>query len=168
MQILRQSWRSNYCAVYSTAMMLSIAQRVSLSREAAWRLFGLTREARGRYRGASLADVRRVLASRLRSPDVRWSAYQRFGSRAFTAQLLRQLRAGATLLSFDAISNTGVRGLHVVVITGMNDQVLECMDPLGSGKRCPNVSIDAGTGRVHGAGYAVDITRRGWLLRRPS
>lgn len=164
--LLRQSWRSNYCAVYSTAMFLAVVKGAAgVSRNDAWRLFDLDRHHRRDYRGASLHQVRRVAVEQLRPEFMRWFSYSRFDADAVVARARKQLDHATTLLSFDAISQSAQRGQHVVVLRACTDRTFECLDPLGRHRnRSTNVKICRRTGNVDGAAYRVDIDALTWLL----
>jgi hypothetical protein len=163
--VLRQSWTSNYCGVYSTAMLLRAFGHGDFSRPRARRLFGIAERSRGRYPGSSLREVRAVLAKSLSPLRPRWQAYARVDGEAFRRSVARQLSASAaTLVSFDAISSSCVRALHIVLLVGSNADAIECIDPLGRDRGdSANVVIDS-SGYVHGAPYRVDVSRPTWLL----
>jgi hypothetical protein len=163
---LLQSWRSNYCAVYATAMLLSRLGVKIRRREEAWSLFGLTRTQRHNYAGTSLRKVREIIAEQSGVIAPRWTNYWRLDSRRLISAMVREVALGPTLLSFDGVSLRGVRGSHIVVAVSESGSKVEVMDPLGRQTTGgPNVSIDLRSGKVCGAAYRILVKRGAWLLR---
>lgn len=166
----RQSWRSNYCGVYATAMLLTHLGEPVNSREGAKRLFGLQRTNRIHYKGASLREMFIVLKTTAMFGHLRWTLYARMTSYRFILGVLGQVRHGPTLLSFDAVSKSGIRASHVVVVTDyLESGSLCCVDPLAPtappGPLSGNVVLSPRTGIVTGSGYRADPVSKTWLLQ---
>jgi hypothetical protein len=161
---LRQSWRSNYCAVYAACMLLAEREGWHATRARAWRLFGLTRTLRKHYAGTPLDELRRRLAGGF--PRLRWQWFRDLSGLRFLKSIRRQLAFGPTIVVLEAEAADGRIAHHATLLVGCERFSLRCRDPLGGRRvlRGGNVTIDRITGAVMGASYSVKIRGRSWLL----
>ena len=128
-----QSFRSNYCGVYSTGMLLSLLG-LTTNRHQALGLFKLKRN-NPDYPGASHVDIGTVFASAARVEYWRWEYHPGFDFQAVSQSLSRHLQISGrpTLLSFGAIHKDGQgKCTHVAVAIRATDNMIELLDPLAS------------------------------------
>jgi hypothetical protein len=172
LQFIGQSTRSNYCAVYSTGMLLSMLG-MPITRPRLLRLFDLTRT-NPRYLGASHADIGIVFAREVHLERWRWVCWPAFDFDAISESLRWQLRRTGcpTLLSFGIIhKNRRWRARHVAVVRAAADRVIELLDPLGrkphincSANVLLRLSPDSQNIRVIGNSYYLDTRQRVGVL----
>lgn len=125
---IRQSIRSDYCAVYATAMFLSLLG-CPTSRKQALRMFGARRGMT--WPGASQADILTVIRQRLPGFSARWRrsagsssgllrAFERAAGRGLPALVAAQCRH----------RSSGVECGHAFLLTGSSGGRLLLLDPL--------------------------------------
>ena len=130
---IKQSWRSNYCGVYSAAMLLSLLG-VTTSRFKALALFDLKRS-NPDYLGAHHLEIRSVFSREARVSCSSWRYHKRFNFALVSQLLQRHFRNNGcpTLLSFGAIhKNADSKCMHVAVVVAATDHLIELLDPLGT------------------------------------
>lgn len=125
---LGQSILSDYCAVYATGMLLSIAGRRTDRRDAR-RLFGARS---GTWEGASHADIRAVLVSQLPGLTSRWVHVRAPDLLTVCGAFGRALERGAAALATAHCTHRRHRITcgHAFLITGITGQTIEVLDPL--------------------------------------
>jgi hypothetical protein len=169
---LRQSFRSNYCAVYSTGMLLSLLG-IPTTRAEALSLFDL-RRSNPTYVGASHLEIGKALARLALIKHWRWESQKRFEFAVVLRSVRAQLDSNPqpTLLSFGAIHKNGRwRCLHVVVVTRVTEEVIEGIDPLGPTPAGNNGNVwfkrgDSPTQiRVIGNSYSINPSSQTSVLR---
>jgi hypothetical protein len=170
---IRQSSRSNYCGVYSTAMLLSLLGRPT-TRSRALALFKLHQN-NPDYTGAAHSDMKRVVAAETPAGSWRWNSYRGFNLVSISRSLRTDFRKTLlpALLSFGIIHKNGkFRCGHVVVATRTSGNVIEVLDPLASAPKSlgrANVWLqkaDASSRvRVIGNSYKVDHESDAAILR---
>jgi hypothetical protein len=159
-----QSTRSNYCAVYSTGMLLSLMGR-RVTRQYALRLFDLKRS-NPEYAGASHFDIGRIFARELPVTAWCWDYHEVFDF-ALASKLIRrhlQKTGCPTLISFRIVHKKRKwKAKHVAVATGATENLIQLLDPLaGKPRGCSRANVwlqkEAGlkTIRVVGGSYGVD------------
>jgi len=142
---LRQSVRSDYCGVYSTAMLLSRLGH-PLSRAAALRLFDLPQKDRD-YNGVNLDGIAIAVKHATKLRHIRWLFRRRFHFATVVALVRRHIGATRqpTLLWFGAVHRrSGAPARHIALVVRVNRDTLYLLDPLGRpppSRRPFNVSI---------------------------
>jgi hypothetical protein len=170
---IRQSFRSNYCGVYATGMLLSLLGETT-TRRRVLDLFGLKRS-NADYHGTTHADIAGIFACRANAKWSCWDFYDRFDFALVAKCLNRQLEASGspTLLSFGAIhKNQEWQCMHVAVVLRATQKVIEMLDPLGNKLDiCTNVNVwllapDSGRSiEVIGASYSINDRSQTAILR---
>jgi hypothetical protein len=160
-----QSLHSDYCAVYATAMALSLVGHPT-GRRQAMALFG----ARPGWPGASHAQISTALRRRMGRFDGRWRHVLGGDAQAAAARLRRcAAQAGAILVTAYCRHRTLdlVCG-HAFVLTGRDRDGVWILDPLagppGDGARCnAQIPLDQSVGdrmlRVRGSAWDVCLDR---------
>ena len=159
---IRQSWRSNYCAVYSAGMLLSLLGYPT-TRKQALRLFGLKASNNG-YDGTTHQLISTVISSAADVGHCRWKYCRQFSFYS----VLRTLRyhfthtPQPTLISFGVVHKNGIwRSRHTALVVGITNGAIELLDPLANPPRkndTSNVSL-----RPHkpifviGNSYTIDV-----------
>lgn len=130
LHFFRQSYRSNYCAVYSTGMLLQLLGWNG-NRRQLMALFGLRRYER-RYKGTHLRIVSKIVAGAAKIARPRWVGMRCLKGRVLRRVLVRHfsVNGAACLLSFSA-RHLGISCRHVVVVTGIDAERVYLLDPLG-------------------------------------
>ena len=155
---MRQTVRSNYCGVYSTAMLLSYFGE-SVNRASAIRMF-FDIGVRSLKNGVTHGDIASVVLRHVRS--ARWRYFPTGLSRRASRFLKEHLNAvGPTVLTFGAVHYKGrLRARHAAVVLEYEADHLTLMDPLGkSHANCGNVRIRGTPGELvlaSGAPYFAD------------
>jgi hypothetical protein len=121
---LRQSMRSNYCGVYSCAMLLArLGYRIDRCK--AFSLFGLPARPRA-YEGASLSEIAATFTAATGNV-AKWRMIDTFSYTRLTRLVKNR---APTLLAFGA-RYARFRCVHVVLAVGVGGEGLELVDPLG-------------------------------------
>jgi hypothetical protein len=179
-KFIGQSFRSNYCGVYATGMLLSLLG-FPTTRENALDLFKLKRSNRD-YRGASHEEIADVLCHRVaKFGFLHWQYYRRFDFASLAASLVMQLKVNhrPTLLSFGAIHQNGEwKCTHAAVVIDVKENRIELLDPLAKPPLVSsgaNVCIYAASPQlvsVIGSSYSIDLKSEAavllWTERRAS
>jgi len=169
---LKQSVRSNYCAVYSTGMLLSLLG-IPTTRAQALSLFALSR-CNPTYGGASQPEIGNAFARLARVRHWRWESQKRFNFALLSQSVRAQFRSNPqpTLLSFGAIHRNGKwRCLHVVVALSVTEDFIETLDPLGPTPPGPHGNVWFKRGHsssqieVIGNSYRLDPASQTAVLR---
>lgn len=170
---LGQSSRSNYCAVYSTGMLLSLLG-LATTRSAALRLFDL-RRSNPDYSGATHFEIAHAFRSAASIKRCRWDYHKIFRFASVSKSLSAQLRdyGYPTLLTFGAIHKNGTwRCTHVVVAVAATERFIDVLDPLGKKPQelsTGNVRLQVARApaeiSVIGNSYTVDVTTEAFVLR---
>lgn len=131
---LRQSFRSDYCGVYATAMLVA-ALGSPVSRSKALQLFGLYgRRERAGFDGTSHEQMREVLLSETGVRRAEWTLDTEFSfNRVCEALRTHVLRAHCpTIITFGAIHRRlGVSCCHAALVTHFDESRIRLLDPLG-------------------------------------
>lgn len=130
---IKQSFRSNYCGVYSTGMLLSLLG-IPITRADVLTLFELE-TCNPDYRGATHVEMGTVFATVTKVRSWRWECHKRFDFALVSKSLRAQLQSNdcPTLLSFGAIHKNGKwRCTHGVVAINATHEFIEILDPLGT------------------------------------
>lgn len=126
---IRQSIRSDYCAVYATAMYLSLLG-CQTDRRQALHLFGAKRGAP--WRGATHIDMLAVIRRCLPDYNARWLRTARSSSavrRSFQAIAARG--SPALVTAYCRHRSSGVECGHAFLVTGFQEDRFLLLDPLG-------------------------------------
>ena len=170
---LRQSFRSNYCGVYSAGMLLSQLGLLT-TRHEALRLFNLKRS-NPDYPGSSLEAIATAFTTATDISDVHWEYQRTFDFYRISKSVLTHFQntAAPTLISFGAIHKNGKwKCLHVAVVLRASDNRIDLLDPLGQPQfnRGSNVQFVRNDHRgrsvnVIGSSYRIDRQRLTAVLR---
>lgn len=126
---IRQSIRSDYCAIYSVGMCLTIAGHPT-NRQQAMAMFDARR---GKWAGASQAQIRNVLAARIVDLRSKWQRFSSTNQNSIHGALRRALRPGrmALVTAYCKHRTLGITCGHVFLATGIrSDGSIEILDPL--------------------------------------
>ena len=126
---IRQSLRSDYCAVYSVGMCLTIAGHPT-NRKEALLMFGAQP---GKWNGASQAQIRSVLAARIVNLSGKWQRLASANREGVHRALRRSLNADCTAVvtAYCKHRALGITCGHVFLATGIgSDGSIELLDPL--------------------------------------
>lgn len=163
---LRQSLRSDYCAVYASGMLLSLLGVVT-DRQRARQLFGVRP---GGWRGSSHRQIRQVLCDGVPGAAFHWR-HSRPGREGICALLRTAAAAGppALVTAYCRHPRLEVSCGHAFLLTGARAGTLLLLDPLGrppaAGERF-NACLDTAARAdpdllaVDGVAWSIDAARR--------
>lgn len=166
---LRQSLRSDYCAVYASGMLLSLLG-VATDRRQARQLFGVRP---GHWRGSTHRQIRQVLCDRVPGVAFHWRHSRR--GRDGVCDLLRTAAAAgqpALVTAYCRHPRLQASCGHAFLLTGARMDTVLLLDPLGrppaAGERfnaCLDAAPRAGAAdaallEVDGVAWSIDSSRR--------
>ena len=165
---IRQSWRSQYCGVYATAMLLSLLGQTT-HRHQAKALFLSNRSATA-YEGAYLDDISHVLD---RSGVIRCVEWLYFDGLRLE-RLAKRIHGHGRSLMMPSIISFGiihpvlrVQARHAAVVLWVSNERIELLDSLApppAGSSAANTVLTA-PHQVIGAGYHINARATVALLR---
>ena len=125
---LRQSLRSDYCAIYATAMALSLLDS-PVGRRAALRMF---RAAPGEWYGASHMLISKVVQDRLGRPSPSWHSVPASSSKRICDALARAVKSGrpSIVTAYCIHRRLQLRCGHAFVLMDRTSSAFRFMDPL--------------------------------------
>lgn len=153
--------------------MLLSQMGIETTRDAALHLFKLKRR-NPEFEGASHRDIGRVFAKAAGLRHWRWQYFRRFDFAAISQSIKSHQRdtGRPTLLSFHAIHKNGIwKCMHVAMVIGVSENMIELMDPLG-GPPCAREKANVrlcihdpqGQIKVIGSSYSISERRTTALL----
>ena len=151
---ISQSYRSNYCGIYSTGMLLS-QLGFPTTRRQALKLFNLKR-CNPNYPGARLATIGKVFTSMVEVKNWRWEYYRCFDFTSVSKSMRNHVRTNRTptLLSFGAVHKNGSwKCMHVAVAIGASENRIELLDPLGTTR----FNNSANVWLVNNSGHSISV-----------
>jgi hypothetical protein len=170
---IRQNIRSDYCAVYATAMFLSLAGH-PISRSKALELFAVRSRT---WVGATHDEMCAAIAKINPSLALGWSCTQPTTTRGFFRVAKDSWRGYPTLVTAHCVhSRYGVSDWHAFVLVAVSTDTVAILDPLS---RPPSagcisnaevrIACEHPSRRLHvtGAGWEIDLNHAVWFMEVP-
>jgi hypothetical protein len=159
---LRQSWVSDYCAIYSCGMLLSLLKEPMTKSKIKNRFYKFS----AKIAPTPPALVQQVLSSEMRSNHFEWLWLREFHFETIQTIVRRHFRYNKqpTLILYGVLDPKGIPCGHSALVTAVSKDGLYLLDTMGTAEKISgghNVTIHSSAEGdflpVSGSGYKVAI-----------